>query len=66
MLSLSVSPDPLLTFNPSQLQNFFIEFFHPDRHANDTKHDRDVVILSPEEPSEELKVLMLKPILEDK
>ena len=45
-----------------RMEQFFREFLHPDR-SKATNPDYNIVILSPLEPSEPLKQLMLQPSL---
>lgn len=51
------------TADKKKLSRFLKEFFHPDRATADEYH---AVILSPEEPSEEIRSLILSPSLENK
>jgi hypothetical protein len=51
------------TTDKKKLSRFLKEFFHPDRATADEYH---AVILSPEEPTEDIRSLILTPALESK
>jgi len=46
--------------NRSKLEKFFLEFFHPDRKMPSSPHFH-VVLLCPEDPSEEVRSLLVSP-----
>ena len=46
-----------------RLERFLREFFHPDRQSSHTP-DFHVVVLSPMEPSDDIKALLLSPLFD--
>lgn len=53
--------------NPDQLRSFLIEFFHVDRmgHLDVDAQKRQLVIVSPEDPSEDVATVLVNPMFEN-